>query len=113
MAARDGGCINCGASVTLTQAHHVDGWKPDHDGDDHGPSNIDNGVLLCWRCHREADAGRLPVRMNRGVPEIHHPTLGWILGKQSRMRMLDRFDHPPGGNPPVANPSGDYPPGSE
>ncbi|MGO7983867.1 HNH endonuclease, partial [Rhizobium johnstonii] len=47
LAERDCGCAFCGAPPSYTQAHHIRWWKRDE-----GPSNLDNGVLLCWRDHR-------------------------------------------------------------
>jgi hypothetical protein len=41
LAARDGGCICCGAPPATTEAHHIDHWK------NGGKTNIADGVLLC------------------------------------------------------------------
>ena len=43
--ARDGGCIGCGADHTHCQAHHVVPYARLRRTD------IDNLVLVCWRCH--------------------------------------------------------------
>lgn len=43
---RDGGCASCGLPPGYTEAHHVRWWKA-HDG----PTDLDNGVLLCSACH--------------------------------------------------------------
>jgi hypothetical protein len=73
---RDSGCVYCGRRRG-TQAHHVIHWAHG------GPTDLDNLVLLCWRCHRMVhDQGfRLArdqhgnVRMIRpnGVPVRRHP----------------------------------------
>lgn len=43
--ARDRGCVGCGADPAWCQAHHIVHWAAD------GPTDIDNLVLLCSRCH--------------------------------------------------------------
>jgi len=45
IALRDGGCARCGAPVALCDVHHIRFWSHD------GPTDIDNGVLLCSGCH--------------------------------------------------------------
>ncbi|WP_413317331.1 DUF222 domain-containing protein [Agrococcus sp. 1P02AA] len=51
------GCGNaaCGAPVSWSEAHHVRWWR------DGGPTDVDNGILLCSHCHHEVHAGRLVV----------------------------------------------------
>ncbi|WP_055477047.1 HNH endonuclease [Gordonia sp. HS-NH1] len=44
---RDGCCIKCGAPPSHTQVHHVAHWA------DGGPTDLDNGCLLCQRCHTQ------------------------------------------------------------
>lgn len=43
---RDGGCAMCGLPPGMTQVHHIRWWARDA-----GPTDLDNGVLLCVRCH--------------------------------------------------------------
>ncbi|MYD40280.1 MAG: DUF222 domain-containing protein [Acidimicrobiia bacterium] len=43
--ARDRGCVGCGADPAWCQAHHIVHWAAE------GPTDIDNLVLLCSRCH--------------------------------------------------------------
>ncbi|MEZ5245696.1 MAG: HNH endonuclease signature motif containing protein [Acidimicrobiales bacterium] len=45
--ARDRGCVGCGAEVSRCEAHHVIAWLAC------GPTDIDNLVLLCCRCHHD------------------------------------------------------------
>ncbi len=45
--ARDRGCIGCGAAPNRCEAHHVIPWEH------HGPTDIDNLVLVCSRCHHD------------------------------------------------------------
>jgi hypothetical protein len=42
---RDGGCVNCG-NTNACHAHHVKHWAHG------GTTDLDNLVLLCWKCHR-------------------------------------------------------------
>ncbi|OCG74700.1 HNH endonuclease [Microbacterium sediminis] len=45
LAERDGGCAFCGAPPGHTVVHHIRWWSRG------GPTNLDNGVLLCTACH--------------------------------------------------------------
>ena len=45
IALRDKGCAKCGAPVARCHVHHISFWSND------GPTDIDNGVLLCSGCH--------------------------------------------------------------
>ena len=45
IALRDGGCARCGAPVARCDVHHIKFWSLG------GPTDIDNGVLLCSGCH--------------------------------------------------------------
>ncbi|WP_035717796.1 HNH endonuclease [Gordonia terrae] len=44
---RDQCCIKCGAPPSHTQVHHIEHWA------DGGPTDLDNGCLLCQRCHTQ------------------------------------------------------------
>ncbi|AFR48357.1 HNH endonuclease [Gordonia sp. KTR9] len=44
---RDSCCVKCGAPPSHTQVHHVRHWA------DGGPADLDNGCLLCQRCHTQ------------------------------------------------------------
>ena len=45
LALRDMGCIGCDANPAWCQAHHIQPWSWG------GPTNLDNLVLVCARCH--------------------------------------------------------------
>jgi 5-methylcytosine-specific restriction protein A len=45
IALRDGGCARCGVPVARCDVHHIKFWSLG------GPTDIDNGVLLCSGCH--------------------------------------------------------------
>jgi len=71
--ARDGGCIipGCTCPPQWTEVHHVVPWQTG------GPTNVTNGVLLCWRHHHGIDdAGGWKIRMVLGMPEVKAPH--WI-----------------------------------
>ncbi|OUC76731.1 HNH endonuclease [Gordonia lacunae] len=44
---RDKCCVKCGAPPSHTQVHHIQHWV------DGGPTDLDNGCLLCQRCHTQ------------------------------------------------------------
>ncbi|MGC5247117.1 DUF222 domain-containing protein [Gordonia sp. DT219] len=44
---RDKCCIKCGAPASRTQAHHLVSWV------EGGPTDLDNGCLLCTACHHD------------------------------------------------------------
>ena len=71
LAVRDGGCVNCGAPPGWCDAHHVRQWKA-HDG----PTDIDNGVLLCRECHTLIHQNAYELRMIRGRPHLLAPP--WV-----------------------------------
>jgi len=43
---RDGGCAWCNAPPSWCEAHHIRWWDRDR-----GPTDLNNGVLMCTRCH--------------------------------------------------------------
>ena len=59
LAARDGGCRfpGCGAPVAWCDAHHIRARLDD------GPTEIDNLLLLCRRCHRTVHRFRWRISM--------------------------------------------------
>ncbi|WP_084039452.1 HNH endonuclease signature motif containing protein [Demequina sp. NBRC 110053] len=44
---RDGGCAMCGAPPSWCEAHHIRAWG------EAGRTDLDNGLLLCTRCHHD------------------------------------------------------------
>ncbi|MDT0221217.1 DUF222 domain-containing protein [Gordonia sp. AC31] len=44
---RDACCVKCGAPPSHTQVHHIKSWA------EGGPTDLDNGCLLCQRCHTQ------------------------------------------------------------
>lgn len=57
IALRDGGCRGpgCSAPPGWCEAHHVQSWQTG------GATDVDNGLLLCSRCHHDVHRGRLRV----------------------------------------------------
>jgi hypothetical protein len=69
--ARDGGCIipGCTAPAHWAEVHHVTPWATG------GPTNVDNGVLLCWFHHHTIDTSGWEIRMVKGSPQVRAPGL--------------------------------------
>ena len=69
LALRDGGCVwpGCNAPPSWCQAHHVIEWSKG------GPTNIDNGVLLCSAHHHMLHASEFEMRMIDGLPHLLAP----------------------------------------
>jgi hypothetical protein len=73
MIARDGPTCaepNCNIPAYWAEAHHV---IPSSRG---GPTDVSNGVLLCWFHHRLLDRGEWTVTMENGRPVFHAPN--WL-----------------------------------
>lgn len=58
---RDGGCAWCGAPPSFTEAHHIQWWVRDH-----GPTNLDNGLLLCVACHHRIHRDKWEIEVKNG-----------------------------------------------
>jgi len=82
LAVRDGGCVNCGAPPGWCDGHHVLEWKA-HDG----PTDIDNGVLLCRGCHTMIHAGGFALKIIGGRPHILAPP--WVDPEQRWRRLAN------------------------
>jgi 5-methylcytosine-specific restriction protein A len=60
---RDGGCAGCGLPPGMTQVHHLRWWHRDA-----GPTDLDNGILLCTRCHHRVHDDGWEIRIEgKGV----------------------------------------------
>ncbi|WP_106814937.1 HNH endonuclease signature motif containing protein [Microbacterium timonense] len=86
IAARDGGCIipGCRVRAAWCEIHHVTPWSR------RGPTDVGNGVLLCWHHHRSIETSGWEIRMADGVPEVRPPT--WLDPRQ-RWRSANRALH--------------------
>ena len=67
---RDGGCIwpNCDRTPSWTEAHHIDHWQQDH-----GKTDIADGVLLCRRHHMILHNNHWHIQRNRGQYWLQPP----------------------------------------
>ena len=72
LAVRDGGCVwpGCNAPPSWCHAHHVVHWTQN------GPTDVDNGVLLCAFHHHLLHRGDYRMRMVQGLPQLLSPK--WI-----------------------------------
>lgn len=59
LAERDGGCSSCGAPTTWTHVHHIRWWERDR-----GPTDLDNGILLCAACHHRIHDDGWEIRVD-------------------------------------------------
>lgn len=65
--ARDRRCVGCGADPAWCQAHHVIPWEAK------GPTDVDNLVLLCSRCHHQVHDERWQIRQTRQGKYVMEP----------------------------------------
>ena len=65
--ARDRGCIGCGAEPGRCQAHHIVPFAQSRRTD------IDNLVLVCWRCHHNIHDHHWRVVHRNGKPALQPP----------------------------------------
>ncbi len=67
---RDGGCIwpDCDRPPSWCEAHHVDHWKQDH-----GKTDIADGVLLCRRHHMILHNNHWHIRRDEGTYWLRPP----------------------------------------
>lgn len=84
---RDGGCAKCHAPPDWCEAHHIRWW-----GRDRGPTDMDNGVLLCTRCHHDVhrDGWGIEVKGHRvwfTPPRSLDPARTPVLGGRARLRL--------------------------
>ncbi|MFJ4998980.1 DUF222 domain-containing protein [Microbacterium sp. NPDC088619] len=56
---RDGGCVMCGLPPQMTKAHHIRWWQRDT-----GPTDLNNGVLLCESCHHRIHDNGWDIRID-------------------------------------------------
>ena len=65
--ARDRGCVGCGAPPEQCQAHHIVPYARSRRTD------IDNLVLVCWRCHHNIHDHHWRVVNRNGKPALQPP----------------------------------------
>ncbi len=84
---RDGGCASCGQNIGYVEAHHIRWWERDA-----GPTDLDNGVLLCSFCHHRVHDDGWTISVRDGTvwftPPPHvDPTLTPRLGGRARFEV--------------------------
>ena len=77
LAVRDGGCTwyDCTAPPGWCHAHHVEEWEADD-----GPTDINNGALLCPAHHHQLHHSGFRMRMHNGRPQLLAPP--WLDPRQ-------------------------------
>ncbi|HEV7948615.1 MAG TPA: DUF222 domain-containing protein [Glaciihabitans sp.] len=98
LAARDGGCVwpGCTVEAAKTDAHHVQEW------DKGGPTNIDNGVLLCVAHHHFLHSSPWEMKMVNGVPYLRQPE--WMDWDRTWRKVGQHRVNPPRTEPPPLPP---------
>ncbi|MFE6734885.1 DUF222 domain-containing protein [Microbacterium sp. NPDC057650] len=56
---RDGGCAMCDLPPGMAKVHHLRWWKRDA-----GPTDLDNGILLCESCHHRIHDNGWEIRID-------------------------------------------------
>ena len=98
LVARDQGCGLCTADYRLCEAHHI----IPAESPARGPTDIDNGVLLCGSCHHYVHDHHLtlirapdgtwttrpapPTERVRAGPKQHHRTTGRTKRRHDRLQ---------------------------
>ncbi len=67
---RDGGCAWCHAPASYCDAHHIRWWKRDH-----GPTDLNNMVMLCVSCHHRMHYGGWDIEVGKGVVWFTPPAM--------------------------------------
>ena len=89
LAERDGGCASCGRNVADVDAHHIDWWERDA-----GPTDLENGVMLCSFCHHTVHREGWQIRATRNevwfIPPPHvDPGRMPRIGGRARFELHD------------------------
>ncbi|GLI28290.1 HNH endonuclease [Agromyces rhizosphaerae] len=84
---RDGGCASCGQNISYVEAHHIRWWERDA-----GPTDLNNGVLLCSFCHHRVHDDGWTITVRDGTvwftpPPHADPTLTPRLGGRARFEV--------------------------
>jgi hypothetical protein len=93
LAERDGGCAwpGCPHPPTYTEAHHLHWWNTHH-----GPTNLDNGILLCSHHHHRIHNHGWQIHIRDNIPWFtppHH------IDPHQRPRQGGRIQTPNTGHP--------------
>lgn len=88
LAARDGGCVGCGARHYTCEPHHEEHWEHG------GPTDVDNMCLLCGHCHHnevhdrggDIETAADGKRTLRHATRRHPPNVGHPHGNDTKQR---------------------------
>ena len=89
--ARDKGCVNCGAHYAACEAHHLIPWNSPA----RGPTDIDNGALVCSDCHHRIHDHNLILYRDSKTGK-------WKLGQPPQPKVLTNGRQNPTG-PAITN----------
>lgn len=100
---RDGGCAKCHAPPEHCEAHHIDWWEHG------GRSDLNNGVMLCTRCHHDIHRQGWGIRIRDGqvwlIPPPHiDPTGRPRLGGLAALTLTRVGNEGDGADPPGDTP---------
>ena len=84
--ARDGGCVGCGVDSSQCQAHHIVPYAQLRRTD------IDNLVLVCWRCHHNIHDHHWRVVHHNGKLALQPPDLSELPNSADGRHPRDNRD---------------------
>ena len=96
--ARDRGCVGCGAEPARCQAHHIVPWAQTRRTD------IDNLVLVCWKCHHNIHDHHWRVTHHNGKPALQPPDPQTPPHPANGQHPCDQNPHEPRRPRPSPNP---------
>ena len=96
--ARDGGCVGCGVDPSQCQTHHIVPYARSRRTD------IDNLVLVCWRCHHNIHDHHWRVVHQNGKPALQPPNPSDPLNPAEGRHPRDTRDTRSRPQPPPCNP---------
>lgn len=88
---RDGGCAMCGAPPGQVKVHHIKWWQRDG-----GPTDLNNGILLCEACHHRIHDNGWDITIEGPGVEARvwfHPPAQVDPARTPRLGGRRRFDY--------------------
>ena len=79
---RDGGCSSCHAPPSYCHTHHIRWWKRDN-----GPTDLDNGLLLCAPCHHRIHETSTRITVRGGIVTFTLPDGTRRLGGRAHLAL--------------------------
>ena len=96
--ARDRGCVGCGTQPARCQAHHIIPWAQSRRTD------IDNLVLVCWKCHHNIHDHHWRITHRNGKPALEPPNPQTPPHPANGQHPCDQNPHEPRRPRPSPNP---------